>query len=64
MPEDVEVDTGHGPFTGAEGMAYLVDNPPSNVSEPSGVVQGLVVHAHWAECYGETLSEARQVDST
>ena len=41
----------------------LFDSLPVGVPALCGVVQGLILHAHWVERYGVQLSEERQQET-
>ncbi len=40
-----------------------LENSPGDIKGVSKVVQGLMLHQHWANAYGQTLSKARQDES-
>jgi hypothetical protein len=49
-----------GPMTDPKDYGTLFAGLPSGVAALADVVQGLLLHIHWAERYGVTLSEERQ----
>jgi hypothetical protein len=45
-----------GPMTSAGEHADVFDTLPETVEDLAAVVQGIVLHEHWAQAYGEQLS--------
>lgn len=52
-----------GPLTNPGPYRPLLDDLPRDVEELCAIVQGLVLHMHWAPAYGVTLSEERRRDA-
>ena len=50
---------GHGIISDPGRFARLYDNLPQDISQLCRIIQGLLIHAFWAERYGEKLSEER-----
>ena len=49
-----------GPMTDPGEHAALFDALPGDIGELAKVVQGLLLHEHWAGAYGQTLSSERR----
>lgn len=47
------------PMTSPGAHPDLFENTPSDPKNVSEAVQGLILHQHWAEAYGQTLTPAR-----
>jgi hypothetical protein len=54
----------HGVMTDPEEYGHLFNGLPKDIPSLCGVVQGLILHAHWAERYGVQVSEERQEQET
>ena len=55
--------TEHGPISDPGRFARLFDNLPQDISQLCRIVQGLLLHAFWAERYGEQLNEERRAEA-
>ena len=53
----------HGIISDPGRFSHLFDSLPQDVSQLCGIVQGLLLHAIWAERYGEKLSEKRMAEA-
>ena len=51
--------TEHGTISDPGRFARLFDNLPHDISQLCRIIQGLLIHAFWAERYGEKPSEER-----
>jgi len=54
----------HSVMTDPGEYRHFFDGLPTDIPSLCGVVQGLILHAHWAERYGVELSEERQQEET
>jgi len=54
----------HSIMTDPGEYRHLFDVLPNDIPSLCGVVQGLILHAHWAERYGIQVSEERQEQET
>ncbi len=63
LPDALTYYARHGPVSDPGPHAELVRSLPSDVEALRAIVQGLVLHVHWAGAYGVTLSEERQQDA-
>lgn len=59
-PNPLEYYASHGLVTMPGGHARLFEDLPSDIPALCRIVQGLLLHIHWAERYGEKLSEERR----
>ncbi|MBW1815450.1 MAG: transglutaminase domain-containing protein [Deltaproteobacteria bacterium] len=50
----------HSEITNPGEYQFLFDNLPDDISELCKVTQGIMVHIHWAEMCGVTVSEERR----
>lgn len=50
-------------MTSAGGYAPLFEGLPHEIGDLAGLVQGLLLHEHWASAYGITLSDERRSGS-
>jgi hypothetical protein len=50
-------------MTSAGGQAPLFEGLPREIADLAGMVQGLLLHEHWAPAYGVTLSDERRSGS-
>ena len=48
-------------MTSAGAYAPMFDGLPRHLAALAGIVQGLLLHEHWAPTYGVTLSDEREV---
>ena len=48
----IEYYAGHGVVTDPEGYSPLLSSLPTDVADLRDVVQGLLLHLHWAKRYG------------
>lgn len=61
MPTDpLEYYAQPGVMTGPREYAALFDDLPREIPELCGVVQGLILHVHWAERYRQHLTKERE----
>jgi hypothetical protein len=60
MGTTLEYFTAHGLITTPGKHAALLDHLPADLSLLRRIVQGLMIHIHWAEQYGVQLSEQRR----
>jgi len=51
-------------ITDPQEYRHLFDGLPNDIPSLCGVVQGLILHTHWAERYGVQVSEERQEQET
>ncbi len=54
----------HSIMTAPQEYRHLFDGLPADIPSLCEIVQGLILHAHWAERYGVQLSEERQEQET
>ncbi|HEY32727.1 MAG TPA: transglutaminase domain-containing protein [Dehalococcoidia bacterium] len=54
----------HSVMTNPGEYRHLFDGLPADIPSLCGIVQGLILHAHWAERYGMQLLEERQEQET
>jgi hypothetical protein len=52
-----------GAMTSGGAYAHMFDEPPRDVAALVAIVQGLLLHEHWAPRYGAALSEERRSQS-
>lgn len=54
--------TQHDAISDPGDRADLYTNLPTDVSQLCSIIQGLLIHVHWAKRYGEELSPERETD--
>jgi hypothetical protein len=59
MTDELSYYTTHGSLSNPGRYAGLFDHLPDGISELCGVIQGVMIHAHWAERYGLPKEQIR-----
>lgn len=52
-----------GPITDPGDFSHLLDNLPDDIAGLCGIIQGLMLHLHWAERYGIKASDEKKSES-
>jgi hypothetical protein len=63
-PGELSYYASQGAITNPGTNSGLFDQLPSDISQLCSIIQGLLLHQHWAKRYGETLSAARTVEAS
>ena len=64
VPNTKELDyyTTHGPISDPDDFREVINGLPSEVDQLCRIIQGVMIHAHWAESYGLKLSPEKSLD--
>jgi hypothetical protein len=60
--EELEFYASHGPISHPGNFQGMLNNLPSGVNRLCDMIQGIMIHAHWAERYDRKLSEEEALE--